>query len=205
MTIELPIPLFTHSKIMYTFFVVFPLKSALKCIHAISLNIKNSRCISKLVCNHPFVPIFPPLTKQPMSSSTELKILPRCKDSLPLIKQFVRILAHTTLRSDVTWTQSATPPFVPSFMMFHMVSFNWSIVCSIGAFDTWARSIFTSSKPEMSSPGKINPPISTTPSPLVIQSDFSLSLDALELLSNKWSFVNMALNSLRLVPYHVPQ
>ncbi len=63
MTIELPIPLFTYSKIMYAFFVVFPLKSALKCIHAISLNIKNSRCTSKLVCNHPFVPIFPPFDK----------------------------------------------------------------------------------------------------------------------------------------------
>jgi hypothetical protein len=145
------------------------------------------------------------LTKQPMSSSTELKILPKCKDSLPFIKRFVWILTHTTLRSDVTWMQSATPPFVPSFVMFHMVSFNWSIVCSIGAFDTWARSTLTSSKPEMSSPGKINPPISTTPSPLVIQSDFSLSSDALELLSNKWRFVNMALNPLQLVPYHVPQ
>jgi hypothetical protein len=37
----------------------------------------------------------------------------------------------------------------------------------------------------MSSLGKVNPPISTTPSALVIQSDFSSSSDALELLSNK--------------------
>jgi hypothetical protein len=61
MTIELPIPLFTHSKIMYIFFAIFPLKSALKCIHAISLNIKNFQCMSKLVC--PFVPIFLPFDK----------------------------------------------------------------------------------------------------------------------------------------------
>jgi hypothetical protein len=63
MTIELPIPLFTHSKIIYIYFVVFPLNGALKCIHAISLNIKNSQCTSKLVCNHPFVPIFPRFDK----------------------------------------------------------------------------------------------------------------------------------------------
>jgi len=63
MTIELPIPFFTHSKIVYTVFVVFPLKSALKCILAISLNIKNFGCTSKLACNHPFMPIFPPFHK----------------------------------------------------------------------------------------------------------------------------------------------
>jgi hypothetical protein len=66
-----------------------------------------------------------------------------------------------------------------------MVSFNWSITHSIGAFDAWASDTFTSLKVEMSSPREISPPISTTPSSLIIQSDLSSLSNALELLSNK--------------------
>ncbi len=39
--------------------MVFPLNSALKSIHAISLNIKSTRSMNKFVCNHPIVPIIP--------------------------------------------------------------------------------------------------------------------------------------------------
>jgi hypothetical protein len=64
-----------------------------------------------------------------------------------------------------------------------MLSINWSIAHSIRAFDVLASSTFTSLKVEMSSPREINPPISTTPSPLVTQ--FGLSSSSNALLSNE--------------------
>jgi len=64
-----------------------------------------------------------------------------------------------------------------------MLSINWAITHSIRAFDVLASSTFTSSRVEMSSPGEINPPISTIPSPLVTQSSLSSSSNAL--LSNE--------------------